>query len=142
MATSCQVSYITALPFRMTGWGRQGIVRRTLLQDSTQCLLNLEAFLHTLGDSRSAAGMTAKPAQPRLAFSANLRLTFPCIPLSTSRRFLKTFYYFSLHDQIASYRASLRHGAIGLGSLHFSLDAVHGAERFSGCAFGYANCLQ
>lgn len=84
-----------------------GIVRRTLLQDSAQCLLNLEAFLHTLGDSRSAAGMTAKPAQPRLAFSANLRLTFPCIPLSTSRRFLKTFYYFSYHDQIASYRASL-----------------------------------
>ena len=56
--------------------------------------------------------------------------------------FPATFYYFSLHDQIASYRASLRHGAIGLGSLHFSLDAVHGAERFSGRAFGYANCLQ
>jgi len=108
----------------------------------TQCLLNLEAFLHTLGDSRSVAGMTAKPAQPRLAFSANLRLTFPCIPLSTSRRFLKTFYYFSYHDQIASYRASLRHGAIGLGSLHFALDAVHGAERFSSCALGYANYLQ
>ena len=56
--------------------------------------------------------------------------------------FLKTFYYFSLHDQIASYRASLRHGAIGLGSLHFALDAVHGAERFSSCALGYANYLQ
>ena len=56
--------------------------------------------------------------------------------------FLKTFYYFSHYDQITSYRASLRHGAIGLGSLHFALDTVHGAERFSGCAFGYANHLQ
>ena len=62
--------------------------------------------------------------------------------MQTTSAFLKTFYYFSLHDQIASYRASLRHGAIGLGSLHFALDAVHGAERFSGCAFGYANHLQ
>ena len=26
--------------------------------------------------------------------------------------------------------------------MHFALDTVHGAERFSGCAFGYANHLQ
>ena len=63
-------------------------------------------------------------------------------PLTYRFALLKTFYYFSLHDQIASYRASLRHGAIGLGSLHFTLDAVHGAERFSGRAFNYANHLQ
>lgn len=48
--------------------------------------------------------------------------------------FLKTFYYLSHHDQNASYRASLRHGAIGLGSLHFALHPVHGAKRFSGRA--------
>ena len=56
--------------------------------------------------------------------------------------FLKNFYYFSLHDQIASYRASLRHGAIGLSSLHFAYHAVHGGERLSGRAFDYANYLQ
>ena len=67
------------------------------------------------------AGMTTKLAQPRLAFSA-------LFPFRIVRAFPKNFYYFSYYDQIASYRASLQHGAIGLGSLHFSLDAVHGAE--------------
>ena len=47
-----------------------------------------------------------------------------------------------MYDQIASYCASLRHGAIGLGSLHCSAFAVHGAERFSGRAFDYADYLQ
>ena len=60
----------------------------------------------------------------------------------TSPAFPKTFYYFSCHDQIASYRASLRHGAIGLGSLHFALDAVHGAKRVSGHAVHHGNHLQ
>ena len=81
-----------------------------------------------------------------ISFAIHFHLTSRAVFLAFSTQslfaFLKTFYYFSLHDQIASYRASLRHGAIGLGSLHFALDAVHGAERFSSCAFGYANHLQ
>ena len=46
------------------------------------------------------AGMTAKLAQPRLAFSA-------LFPFRIVRAFPKNFYYFSYYDQIASYRASL-----------------------------------
>jgi len=73
------------------------------------------------------------------AFSTQFHPHLARISVRTFSAFLKTFYYFSLHNQIASYRASLRHGAIGLSSLHFSLDAVHGEKRVSGCAFGYAN---
>ena len=71
-----------------------------------------------------------------------LRFTFRHVPFRILRDSRQTFYSFSLHNQIASYRASLRHGTIGLSSLHFALDAVHGAERFSGRAFNYANHLQ
>ena len=39
------------------------------------------------------------------------------------------FYYFSNYEQTASYRASLRHGATGLGPLHFAVPSVHGQEQ-------------
>ena len=52
---------------------------------------------------------------------------FHHIPSHTPRASHQTFYYLSHHDQNASYRASLRHGAIRLGSLHFALHPVHGA---------------
>lgn len=91
--------------------------------------------------SRSAISTLFPPASR--AHSRRSSIQPPTrISVRTFSAFLKTFYYFSLHDQIASYRASLRHGAIGLGSLHFAYHAVHGGERLSGRAFDYANYLQ
>lgn len=90
-AKSNVTGFFAALPFRMTGWDRRSTFGA--IPTDSQCIFTYARRFPLDGGNDSK--------------TRTLSSHFPRIPIRISQSLLKTFYYYYIHDQIASYRASL-----------------------------------